>query len=161
MLQCILFFWLNIFHPFYVSVTEVAHNKSTGTLQVSIRIFFDDFEKALEKKYNTKVNILKPSDRKQVDALIASYIKEHFKLNADRKVLTLKYQGYEIEEDAAWCYFETDKVSAIKELGIKNDILFEQHNSQSNMIHAIENGIRKSTKLDNPKSEVVFVFGTL
>ncbi len=110
MLQCILFFWLNIFHPFYVSVTEIVHNKSTGTIQVSVRIFFDDFEKALEKKYKTKVNILKPADRKALDGLIAAYIKEHLKILGNGRPLGLKYQGYEIEEDAAWCYFETEKV---------------------------------------------------
>src|SRR5690349_8007216 len=131
MSQLLLLFWLNIFHPFYVSVTEIVHNKNTGTVQVSVRIFFDDFEKALEKKYKTKVNILKPTDRKQVDALIALYIKDHLKISTNAKSLDLKYQGCEIEEDAAWCYFETSKVAAIKQLDVKNDILFEQHASQS------------------------------
>ena len=42
--QLVLLFWLNIFHPFYVSVTEIVHHKNTGTVQVSVRIFFDDFE---------------------------------------------------------------------------------------------------------------------
>jgi len=158
MSQLLLLFWLNIFHPFYVSVTEIVHNKNTGTVQVSVRIFFDDFEKALEKKYKTKVNILKPTDRKQVDALIALYIKDHLKISTNAKSLDLKYQGYEIEEDAAWCYFETSKVAAIKQLDVKNDILFEQHASQSNMIHVIVDGKRKSTKLDNPKSEAVFSY---
>lgn len=158
MSQLLLFFWLNIFHPFYVSVTEIVHNKNTGTVQVSVRIFFDDFEKGLEKKYKTKVNILKPTDKKQVDVLIALYIKDHLKISTNAKPLDLKYQGYEIEEDAAWCYFETSKVAVIKQLDVKNDILFEQHSSQSNMIHVIVDGKRKSTKLDNPKSEAVFSY---
>lgn len=158
MLQLLLVIFFNIFHPFYVSVTEIEQNQKTGTIQVSTRIFFDDLEKALDKRYQTKVNILKPANKKQVDALISSYIKEHLKLKANNRELVLKYVGYEIEEEAAWCYFETEKVAPIKQLNIKNDILFEQHDSQSNMIHAIENGVRKSTKLDNPKSEVMFVF---
>ena len=158
MSRLLLLFWLNIFHPFYVSVTEIVQNKTSGDLQVSTRIFFDDFERALEKRYKTKVNILKPVDRKQVDALIAAYIEDHLKINADGKALDLKYVGYEIEEDAAWCYFETEKKAVVKQLKVKNDILFEQHDSQSNMIHAIVGGKRQSTKLDNPKSEVGFIF---
>lgn len=158
MLQCLLFFWLNIFHPFYVSVTEVVQQKNNGAVQVSSRIFFDDLERALEKQYKTKVNILKPADRKQVDALITRYIKAHLKISANGKILDLKYLGYEIEEDAAWCYFETADVGSVKHLSIKNDILFEQHESQSNLVHAIINGQRKSTKLDNPKSEVAFTY---
>lgn len=158
MSRLFLLFWLNIFHPFYVSVTDIVHNKSTGTVQVSVRLFFDDFEKALEKKYQKKVNILKPSDRKEVDVLISAYIKDHLSIKANGKMLDLKYQGYEIEEDAAWCYFETSKVTTIKKLDVENDIFFEQHASQSNMIHTTVNGKRQSTKLDNPKSKNSFSY---
>lgn len=158
MWQLLLLFWLNVFHPFYVSVTEIVYNKNPGTVQVSVRIFFDDFEKALEKRNKVQLNILKPVDRKQVDAMIAAYIKDHLKISVNDKSLDLKFQGYEIEEDAAWCYFEVTQVGSIKRLHIKNDILFEEHSSQSNMIHAIVDGKRKSIKLDNPKSEADFTY---
>lgn len=158
MWQLLLLFWLNVFHPFYVSVTEIVYNKNPGTVQVSVRIFFDDFEKALEKRNKVQVNILKPANKQQVDAMIAAYVKDHLKIIANDKNLDLKFQGYEIEEDAAWCYFETASVPSIKQFHIKNDILFEQHSSQSNMIHVIVDGKRKSTKLDNPKSEADFSY---
>jgi hypothetical protein len=158
MLQLILFFWLNIFHPFYVSVTEIDHNQKTKTVQVSVRVFFDDFENALDKRYKTNINILKPKDRKQVDGLISDYIKNHLQIKANNKLLTLKYLGYQIEEDAAWCYFESGKIENIQKLDIQNEILFEQHDSQINMIHATVNGKRKSTKLDNPEKSVAFSY---
>lgn len=158
MSRLLFLFWLNIFHPFYVSVTEIVHNKNTGTVQVSVRVFFDDFEKALEAQYKKKVNILKPADRKALDILIAAYVNAHLKISANGKMLNLKYLGYEIEEDAAWCYFESADAGQIKQLSVKNDILFEQHASQSNMIHAIVNGQRKSAKLDNPQAEVQFTY---
>lgn len=156
MLQLILFSWLNIFHPFYVSVTEIEQNVKTKTVQVSVRIFFDDFEKALDKRYKTRVNILKPSDSKHLDQMISGYINEHLKVRVNGKQLNLKYQGYEIQEDAAWCYFETIPLEQIKLLNVQNDLLFEQHDSQINMIHAIVGGKRKSTKLDNPNSKADF-----
>lgn len=158
MLQLLLLFWLNIFHPFYVSVTEIEQNKTTGTLEVSVRVFFDDFEKALEKKYKTKINILKPADKKELDALITAYLKDHLKIGANGKAIELKYLGYEITEDAAWCYFETVKIKQVRQLTVENDILFEQHASQTNMVHATIKGKRKSTKLDNPSKEVRFNF---
>jgi hypothetical protein len=158
MLQLILFFWLNIFHPFYVSVTEVNYSPKTKTVQVSVRVFFDDFESALDKRYKTSINILKPKDRKQLDGLISDYVKNHLQIKANNKLLTLKYLGYQIEEDAAWCYFESEKVESIQKLNIQNDILFEQHDSQINMIHATVNGKRKSTKLDNPERAVEFSY---
>lgn len=158
MLQILLVSLLNLFHPFYVSVTEVTQNSKTKTVQVSVRVFFDDFEKALDTRYKVKINILKPADRKKVDLLIADYLKNHLKIKANQKSLDLKYVGYEIEEDAAWCYFETEPLPPVRTFDIQNDILFEEHSSQSNMVHATVNGQRKSTKLDNPKSQASLVF---
>ncbi len=158
MLQILLISWLHIFHPFYVSVTEIEQNQKTKTVQVSVRVFFDDFEKALDRRYKTQVNILKPKDSKQLELLIASYINEHLKIKANDKALPLKYVGYEIQEDAAWCYFESGKVESIQRLDVDNNILFEQHDAQINMIHAIVGGKRKSTKLDNPQRKAGFVW---
>jgi len=156
MLQLTLVILFNIFHPFYVSVTEIEQNKKTGKLQISTRIFYDDLEKALNKGYKTKANILRPANKKQVDALISAYVKEHLKIKADDKEMLLTYVGYEIEEEAAWCYFETDKTEPIRSLNIQNNILFEQHESQVNMVHAVVAGKRQSSKLDNPKDKVDF-----
>ncbi|MEJ2881343.1 DUF6702 family protein [Pedobacter sp. GR22-6] len=158
MLHILLISWLHLLHPFYVSVTEVEHNPKTKTVQMSVRVFFDDFEKALNKRYKTNVNILKPKDRKEIELMIAGYIKEHLVLKADDRLLTFKYIGYEIKEDAAWCYFESGQVESIRRLDIQDQLLFEQHESQINMIHAIVGGKRKSTKLDNPQSKAVFLF---
>ena len=158
MLQLILLIWLNSFHPFFVSVTQIEQNRETKTVQVSVRIFFDDFEAALDKRYSTKINIVKPSNRRKVDSLIADYIGNHLKIKANGNPVLLKYVGYEIEEDAAWCYFEADKQETVQSLTIMNNILFEQHPTQINMIHAIMNGRRKSIKLDNPVNSVNFQF---
>ncbi|RZK81911.1 MAG: hypothetical protein EOO92_03675 [Pedobacter sp.] len=158
MLQHLLIIWLSIFHPFYVSVTEIEQNQQTKTVQVSVRIFFDDLERAVDKRYKTSINILKPKDRKQVEGFIAAYVKERLKIKANGTALTLKFVGYEIEEEAAWCYFETDKLPIIQQLNVQNNILFEQHESQINMIHATVKGKRKSTKLDNPSSLAEFKY---
>jgi len=158
MLQVLLISFFHFFHPFYVSVTEITQNPKTKTVQVSVRVFFDDFEKALDHKYKAKLNILKPVDRKKVDLLIADYLQKHLQIKANQKPLLLKYIGYEIEEDAAWCYFETEKLGTIKNFDIRNDILFDEHDSQSNMVHVTLNGQRKSTKLDNPKAEARLTF---
>ena len=156
MLQHLLIFLVIFFHPFYVSVTEIEQVEKTKVINVSSRIFFDDLEKAIDKRYKTSINILKPKDKKQVNDFIASYVKGHLKIKADGVALTLKFVGYEIKEEAAWCYFEAETTAPVKQLVIQNNILYEQHDSQINMIHAIVGGKRQSTKLDNPSSSAVF-----
>lgn len=49
---------LYFLHPFYVSVTEVAHNPKTKNLEISCKIFFNDLETALEKQSNSQLDIL-------------------------------------------------------------------------------------------------------
>ena len=158
MLINLLIFLSSFFHPFYVSVTEVEQVPKTKIVHVSTRIFFDDLEKAINKKYKTNINILKPKNKKQVDDFITAYVQEHLKIKANGTVLPLKFIGYEIEEEAAWCYFESTAIAPVKQFAIQNNILFEQHPSQINMIHTIVNGKRQSTKLDNPSDNAQFTY---
>ncbi|MEJ7560695.1 MAG: DUF6702 family protein [Pedobacter sp.] len=156
MLQHLLLFLFAIYHPFYVSVTEIEQVPKTRVVRVTSRIFFDDLEKAIDKRYKTSINILKPKDKAKVNDFIALYVKEHLKIKANGVPLTLRFVGYEIEEEAAWCYFESDAIAPVKQFAIQNDLLFEQHDSQINMIHAIVGAKRQSTKLDNPSSTAQF-----
>lgn len=150
--------WLIFLHPFYLSVTEIRHNASHKTLEISCRIFADDLENTLKKQSHTTFDIIQPKNRAAVDSLISRYIRQHLQISVDGKTLAPRYLGYKIEEDAAWCFLEVSNVAAIKKLDLKDDILYEQHESQSHMIHVIVNDKRQSTKLDNPKSEASFAF---
>ena len=48
--------FLSLFHPFHVSVCDVDFNEETKSIQLSQRIFLDDFEQALNKKY--EINLI-------------------------------------------------------------------------------------------------------
>jgi hypothetical protein len=144
--------WMFI-HPFYVSVTEIQHDKATGELQVSCRIFTDDLENVLKKDNKTNVDITHPANQQQVNGFIAAYIKKHLAIKVDGQWMTLNYMGYKIEEEAAWCFLSAN-TKTCKQVHVKDDILYTEHPNQINMVHVIVNGDRKSTKLDNPKAEM-------
>ena len=74
------------------------------------------------------------------------------------KALSLNYVGYEIQEDGTWSYFEVKGVDPPKKLNVHDALLFEQHPEQINMMHVTVGGQRKSTKVDNPDADAVFVF---
>jgi hypothetical protein len=158
MLQLFIISWLNIFHPFYVSVTEITHNAKTQTLEIGCRMFNDDLEKAVNAHYNVHVDVIKPADKAKLNQYIADYIKKHFQLKVDGKRVELSYLGYEIQEDAAWCYLEVKGISSVKKLDVHSDILYSEHPEQSNMFHVTVNGERKSTKVDNPETNTSFSF---
>nr|WP_223152026.1 DUF6702 family protein [Chitinophaga qingshengii] len=147
-----------LLHPFYVSVTEVTHNAAKKELEVSCRIFADDLENTLKAQYQTSFDIIKPANRQQVEGFIADYLSKHLQLTLDGKKIPLHFLGYKIEEDAVWSFLSAENVPAPKKVGIFNDLLYQQHASQINMIHVMVGGQRKSTKLDNPKAGAVLEF---
>ncbi|WP_298738212.1 DUF6702 family protein [uncultured Chitinophaga sp.] len=150
--------WIALVHPFYVSVTEIRHNAAGQELEVSCRIFADDLEAALKAANKTSVDIIHPANRKTVEGFINNYLQQHLHITVDGKPVTLKFLGYQIEEEAAWCFLEAKQVPSVKKLRVTNDILYSQHESQINMMHVIVKEERKSTKLDNPEKEAEFVF---
>ena len=157
MLQYI-FILFTFFHPFYISVTEVKHNAKAKSLEISTKIFFDDLESDIEKENNITIDIIRPANKEKIDALISSYLKKHLQIKANGKLLSLKYIGYQIQEDAAWCYLEVQNVNKISSLEITNNVLYNLHKEQINMLNITVNGNSKSTKLDNPQSRVIMKF---
>ena len=121
-------------------------------------MFSDDLEKALEKQYHVQLDIVKPKDKAQINKLISDYVKKHLGIRADGKMLNLNYVGYEIQEDGAWSYFEVKGLDHIKQLNVHDDLLYEQHPEQINMMHVTIGSQRKSTKVDNPDADADFIF---
>jgi hypothetical protein len=148
----------NTFHPFFVSVTEIQHNSKARILEISCKIFTDDFEKTLRQNYKTHVDLLHPKDKAAMDKLISGYIKHNLQIISDGAVLNLQYVGYENDEEAVWCYFQVENIANIKTIDINNNLLFEYKKQQTNLLHVTVNGIRKSTRLNNPESKVSFTF---
>ncbi len=150
--------WMALLHPFYVSVTEITHNAAKKELEVSCRIFADDLENTLKAQYQTSFDIIKPANRQQVEKMIADYLSRHLQVTLDGKKVPLHFLGYKIEEDAVWSFLSADNIPAPKKVAVMNDLLYQQHPSQINMIHVIVNGKRQSTKLDNPKANAEMAF---
>ncbi len=145
-------------HPIYVSVTSIEHNAKEKTLEVSCKLFTNDFEKTLRKTYKTSVDLINPKDRSAMDKLINDYVLKHLKIATDGKPITLKYLGYEQEEEGITSYFEGANITEVKKIAVYNNLLYEYQIEQMGLIHITVAGIRKSTKLNNPDYKVVVEF---
>jgi hypothetical protein len=145
-------------HPFYISVTEINHNATDKSLEISCKIFYEDLEKALNTQFKTPVDLINPKDKAQTEKMIFAYLLQHFSLKINGRQVMLQYVGYEIEKEAAWCYLQVSNVSDVKQMDIMNNLLFEQFATQVNIVHGIVNGKRESTKLSNPNAVTSFEF---
>lgn len=147
-------------HPFHVSTTEINHNAKDKTLEISCRIFTDDFESILEKNYKTKVDLTHPpkGDKEAMDKLVSDYIKKHLQLKADNKAVSLSYLGFEIDHDAVYVYLQAENIASIKKIETDNSILHDLYTDQMSIIHVIVGGNRQSIKLDYPETQASFSF---
>ncbi len=145
-------------HPFHVSVVEINHNAADKTLEISCKIFTDDFEKVLAKNYNTKADLTNPPNKAAMDSLVKKYIISHLGLKANGKNVSLVYVGFETDKEASYGYVEVDNISAVSKVGINNTLMYDLFDDQVNIMHVIVNGKRKSTKLNYPDKEVIIQF---
>ena len=145
-------------HPLHVSVVELNHNSAEKTFEISVRIFTDDFEKVLNQNYKTKIDLINPPDKAAMEKLVNDYIYKRVHIEADGKVVTLSFLGYEKDNDAIYSYFECANIPTVKKVNITNTLMHDLFTDQFNLMHITVGGTRKSTKLGYPDKDAVFQF---
>jgi hypothetical protein len=149
------FQWLAIYasvltHPFYISMTEINYNNKNNTVEVSVRIFTDDFEKTLRKNCNCKVDLLTPQDKKAMEKLVNIYVLKHLQIKVNGQLQNLEFAGYQLEEESIWNYFVIKNIQQVKGIEINNTLLHDYREEQINMLHIKANGKEQTDKLDYP-----------
>jgi hypothetical protein len=139
------------FHPFYVSVTEINHNATDKTLEISCKMFTEDLEQIIEKNNKTTLDITTEKDKPSFDKYIPEYVSKNLVLFVDGKPVKLSYVGFEREKESTYCYFQVDNVSSVKKVDINNSLLYDFNENEINIMHVTINGSRKSTKVNYPE----------
>lgn len=140
-------------HPLHVSTTEVNFNAKDKTLEVSCRIFSDDFEAILAKLYKQKTDLSSPNMKTAMDELVKKYLLSHLQLKANGKAVALNYIGFEIDHEATNIYLEVEKVIALKSVEVNDAILYDMFDDQMSIVHVVKGAVRKSTKILYPEKK--------
>ena len=148
----------NNHHPIFVSVTEIEHNAKDKTLEISCKIFTDDFEKALRAAYKTHVDLLDEKIKPAMDKLVNDYVQNHLKISVDGKTPGLKYLGFEKVDEAIYSYYQADNILVPKRIEVTDNVLLEYNEQQLNIVHITVNGQRKSTKLTSAENKVTIQY---
>jgi hypothetical protein len=144
-------------HKYYVAVFQVEYVAKKKELQITSRIFIDDFEKELNKKYNKKF-YLGTERELPLNDYLQTYFTEKVKFTINGKAKTIKYLGKEIEDDVIICYFTVPAAEAVKSVSVKNTTLFESFPDQQNYIHIKINSNKKSLLLTNDEQQGTLQF---
>jgi len=145
-------------HPLHVSTTEVNINAKDKTLEISSRIFSDDFEAILVKLYKQKTDLSNPAMKTQMDALVKKYLLSHLQIKVNGKVVPLNYIGFEIDHEATNIYLEAEKVTTPKSVEVSSTILYDMFDDQMSIVHVVRGITRKSTKILYPDKSFTATF---
>ena len=147
------------FHPIHISTVEIEHNSTEKSLEITCKIFWDDFETILTKGNNNKrVDLVNEKNIAGNNKLVSAYISNHLNLVIDGKPIILNFVGFEKEGAVIFSYFEAANINSVKKIAITNNLMYDMYDDQVEIIHVIVNGNRKSTKLDYPAKQAVFIF---
>lgn len=139
-------------HPIHTSTAEADYNRATKKLEVSLRVFADDFEAALGDLAGQKISLEK-NPRTEVDALCRAYLIAHFTVKArDGTLATQHLVGRELKDAANefWLYFEIALPTGVDGARIDYTVLRARFADQLNSLH-LRDGHRQQTLVFLPK----------
>ncbi len=130
-------------HAFHTSITQIEYNPKTKSYEVSMRIFTDDLEAALDAANQKKGIKIINGDKN--DAILAAYLNQHFNiyLPQNQKV-KYKYIGKENEDLATWVYLEITDEPFATSTKIQQNVLMELFDDQVNIVNFKKSETKKS-----------------
>lgn len=145
-------------HKYYISVTQVDYLEDKKYVQVTSRIFIDDFEKVLRERYDESITLNDGEESKTIDLYIERYLLQKIKITINNKDVALVFLGKEYDADIMKCYLEIKDVSSIESFEISNKVLFDVYEEQQNIIKTKINSQQKSFILFPEKDTAVLKF---
>lgn len=145
-------------HPLHVSTTDISYNAETKKLETICTIFTDDFELAIAKQFNAKVDLQKPEMHNAMDALVKKYVEDHLQLRTNNTPVSLYYLGFQVNHEAIDVYIESAALASPKKVGVEVSLLHNIFNDQINIVHITVGGVRKSGKINYPDKKIEQVF---
>jgi hypothetical protein len=134
-----------------VAVTQMDLMPQKKRIEITSRIFIDDFEKALTKKFKQKPNITTSNELPEAEEWIKQYITEKIKVSINKKPQRIEYLAKEIEGDVIIIYTKIAISKKINTFEIYNSLLTETFQEQQNIVHTNINGNKKSFLMTNTK----------
>ena len=134
-------------HKFYTSIYQINYAPQKKMIQITSRIFIDDLNDAIEKRYHSKSYVGTDNETlKDVEAM-QKYLAEKFSLKVNGVLKPMDFRSKEVEANVLICYFRISEISKITKLEIINSALMELNSDQQNIIQANISGEKQSLLL--------------
>jgi len=133
-------------HKFYISVTNVTYSEKDRALQITTRIFIDDFDELLKERYGITAQLGTEHEFDRANEYIEKYVRAKFLVRINGSDVQYRFLGKKYDNDVLICYLEAPKVDfpGIKSIEIQNELLMDIFEDQQNIVHFKLNDHKKS-----------------
>ncbi|MEJ2113605.1 MAG: hypothetical protein P8X62_07930 [Flavobacteriaceae bacterium] len=121
-------------HKYYISLTQIDYIKDSKSVQITMNLFLDDFDVALQKTFGKNFNLSSKEELENSNGYIEEYLEDHFEIKIDSKSLNVNYLGKEYEGDIIYLYIEIENVKTISTVEVTNNMLIDFFPDQKNLI---------------------------
>ena len=145
-------------HPYYVSTLEIDYRPDRAALQITMRVFTDDWQLMLNTHYDKTLRLDPDTDTEKVLTHSSDYFQQHLELNLNGTDVTPSVLGKEYQDDQLLLYLEIAGVAEPQTLAVSNRILFAELEGQQNIVRIKTPTKRKSFLQSQGRARDVFRF---
>ncbi|MEL7021405.1 MAG: DUF6702 family protein [Bacteroidota bacterium] len=129
-------------HQFHVSKSQIEYKPEAQALQISMHIFLDDLELAIEERGGGKLFLCTEKETTDAIPVLTRYLSTQFRIKVNGEEQQFNFLGKELSEDMAaiWCYMEVPALASVEVLEISNEVLMDLYDDQKNIVHIIGPG---------------------
>lgn len=145
-------------HKFYVALYQVNYAPDKKMLQITTRIFVDDLNAAVGKKYSKKINLGSDNETVEDVTLLKKYFSEKFYIKVNGQTKPIHFLSKEMEGDVLICYFSMKEIQKINTLEIYNAVITEGNSEQQNIMHFNVSGVKNTLLFTESSSKGVLKY---
>ena len=156
-----LFFFLSVAfsnHKYYMSLMQIDYVQEQHALQVTVRIFIDDLQTALNAVGTAAIEIATDREPLGIEKRYRAYLNEQLSFEVNNRKKNFVYLGKEYEENQVVFYLEMREIDSLQSLRIENTLLTHALREQENIVKAKAYGKNKSVVLTKNKSKSLIYF---
>jgi hypothetical protein len=127
-----------------MAIFQVNYAPEKKMLQITSRIFIDDLNLALEKKYGKKTNLGLEKETVEDLNLLKKYFNENLIIKVNGQTKPLTFLSKEVEGDVLISYCRVAEVAKLQTAEINNTLLTHWNSEQQNILHFNAFGEKKS-----------------
>lgn len=132
-------------HPIHISKCNIDIRPEQKSIQVSIHIFADDLEFALQQQGKPNLRLHSKNELAEANTLILEYLNKKLFFKVNGSAVKYEWIGKEASHDwqGVWIYLEVKNIAEVKNLWVESRILLELYSDHKNMLE-IKKGNQKS-----------------